>query len=63
LELKQQLGIAETKYNPRIIKDRNQQLDDALTREAELQTKLNAEKAISQKHRSEADGVFVCARA
>lgn len=47
-DLKRELSIANTKDNPRMLRDRDEQLSIALARQHDLEEQLTAEKSRSQ---------------
>ena len=46
--LKRELSIAKTKDNPRLLRDRDEQLNTALGRQADLEGQLESEKGRSK---------------
>ena len=46
--LKRELSIAKTKDNPRLLKDRDEQLNTVLGRQADLEVQLESEKGRSK---------------
>ena len=62
MELTRQLKIANAQANPRMLEDREEQLQTALSRQQNLEVKLAAEKEASQMARDEAAevGCNVC---